>query len=372
MKMRRYPFLLALVLFIMSSCAMQKKSPEPVISITPLSDTVNITRGALIYALPMTIFEIDITLQRTVDIPGPYAPYAADLIGINDVIRNESEEWSLLSVALKPLEEIDPSEYYVIESNTFIQANTLIMSGHGLIMDIGKGNTISRDVSYNDGDSDFAVLRFSDLGSTQYFSTQRDTAYRVINADTTFIRIPYLVERRRQLTTEQLAERAAKTLLELREGRHLILTGEATVFPQSEAPINEINRLEKEYLSLFTGKTMNEMVNLKIYYTPASGQIQDEAILFRLSPVTGVTDEDDTKGHPVSISLTAAGKTRPLVLSSDLQSLTSAPEGGLVYRIPEVVDITINEGTRTLLRTRTLIHQYGQKVILPQSFLLGR
>lgn len=368
--MKRFYIAIAFVTILLSSCAVKKIVPESSASVVPLSDTVRLTQGSLIYALPQTVFEIDVTMVRTIEKPGPYASFAADLIGISDVIRHESEEWILKSVSLKPLEEIDPSEYYVVRSNALIRSGAIVMQRQGLILDISSNSMINREISYNDGDADFAGLGFKDLGSTQYFSIQRDTAYRLVNADTTFIRIPYLVEKRRQLTLEQLAERAARSLLEIREGRHLILIGETNVFPQHNAPIDELNRLEKEYLSLFTGKVWSDEVNLKIYFTPESGQMQEEAVLFRLSEARGVTDAEDNSGIPVTINLAAAGKTRPLVLAADLQSLTSAPEGGLVYRIPEVVELTIKEGTRNVLRTRAIVHQYGQKVILPESFLL--
>ena len=154
------------------------------------------------------------------------------------------------------------------------------------------------------------------------------------------------------------------------EGRHLILTGETNVFPQHNAAIDELNRLEKEYLSLFTGKVWSDEVNLKIYYTPESGKTQEESVLFRLSAARGVTDVADKSGIAVTINLAATGKTRPLVLAGELQSLTTAPMGGLVYRIPEVIELTVKEGNRHVLRTRAIVHQYGQKVMLPQSFLL--
>jgi hypothetical protein len=38
-----------------------------------------------------------------------------------------------------------------------------------------------------------------------------------------------------KLTTEQLAERAAKRLMDLREGKFMVLIGEANVFPQDVA-----------------------------------------------------------------------------------------------------------------------------------------
>ena len=88
--------------------------------------------------------------------------------------------------------------------------------------------------------------------------------YKIVNVDTAFIRIPYLVEKKQKLTVDQLAEKAAIRLMELRDGKHLILTGETNVFPQNEAAINEINRLEKDYTELFTGKTLKDKRNLVI------------------------------------------------------------------------------------------------------------
>ena len=76
--------------------------------------------------------------------------------------------------------------------------------------------------------------------------------------DTAFIKVPYLVTKKQKLTVDQLAEKAAVRLMEMRDGKHLILTGETNVFPQDGAAINEMNRLEKEYTELFTGKTLRE------------------------------------------------------------------------------------------------------------------
>ena len=49
-----------------------------------------------------------------------------------------------------------------------------------------------------------------DLGSDEYFQLQRDTAYKRMSIDSTFARIPYIVEKKKKLTTDQLAERQRK------------------------------------------------------------------------------------------------------------------------------------------------------------------
>jgi len=53
---------------------------------------------------------------------------------------------------------------------------------------------------------------FMDLGADEYYVVQSDTIYKLVNVDTAFIKIPYLVEKKKQLTTDQLAEKAAKAL----------------------------------------------------------------------------------------------------------------------------------------------------------------
>ena len=261
--MKRLLLIIITLTVVAATGLAQKKNAKATVSVVPLGDTVAITDRALVYALPMTIFEIDVVLERTIEKPGPYVSFATDLIGISDVIKVEREEWNLRSVSLKPLEEIDPAEYYIIKSNTPIKSNSLILRQYGLILDISSGSLINREEGSMDLNRGVNGLKYNDLGADHYSSVQRDTAYRVVKVDSSFLRVPYLVERKRQLTKEQLAELAARTLLELREGRHMILTGEANVFPQSEAAINEINRLEKEYLSLFAGKTWSETVTFK-------------------------------------------------------------------------------------------------------------
>ena len=165
---------------------------------------------------------------------------------------------------LKLSEELDPSEFYVIESNTLFQTNVLALKKEGLILDLNPGIIYSAERQIGVKEQKINQFRSFDLGSDEYFQLQSDTAYRRVNVDSTFIRIPYIVEKKKRLTVDQLAEKAARRLMEMRDGKHLILTGEANVFPQSDAAINEMNRLEKEYTELFTGKTLEGDQNILI------------------------------------------------------------------------------------------------------------
>ena len=185
-------------------------------------------------------------------------------LGLTDVIKNESESWSIKSVSIKTHDELDPSEFYVISSTSLFQTNVLALRKEGLILDLNPSVFYSSENKGIIDESGNSQAHSFDLGSDEYFQLQRDTAYKRMNVDSSFVRIPYIVEKKKKLPVDQLAEKAAKRLMELRDGKHLILTGEATVFPQSDAAINEINRLEKAYTELFTGKTLRHTFTFHI------------------------------------------------------------------------------------------------------------
>ena len=150
-------------------------------------------------------------------------------------------------------------------------------------------------------DSDLDGLNVYDLGSDEYFLHRKDTLFRVVNLDTTFIRVPYLVEKKQKLTIDQLAEKAAIRLMELRDGKHMILTGETNLFPQDEAAIVEMNRIEKEYTELFTGKTLTSKRKIRYQVIPGKQKTGEKITLCRFSEATGFSDPSSGPGTPVEI-----------------------------------------------------------------------
>lgn len=363
-----------LFILIMISCSIKRSLTKPETVILPLGDTIRLTGGSLVYSLPMTVFTVQIEMERTIEKPGPYSRYAGELLGIKDAITQETENWSIKNIELNTLEELDPSEFYVIESNTLIQTNALALKKAGLILDINPDIYRKVDGKIFSKESAIDQMRFLDLGADEYYTIRRDTAFRIVKMDTTFIKIPYLVEKRKQLTIDQLAEKAAKTLMELRDGRHLILTGEANVFPQNEAAINEINRLEEEYTALFAGKIWKESKNFSYTLIPTKEMGGKQVVLFRFSELTGPEDAVGKGGKPVNVELIPAHKAKELTIIKKPQ-----PEGlpvqkfdKLYYRVPDVADIKITLGNETLYNARKLIYQFGEVIPLPANFIIGK
>jgi hypothetical protein len=365
---------LILILLSSVSCILKKGLVEPGTIIIPFGDTVHLREGSLVYSLPQTVLNFRIDVERRIEKPGPYAKFAGDLLGLKDVITQEKETWSITGITLFSTEEPDPSEIYLIETNTLFQTNVLALKESGLILDLNSDIYERQTETGTRKASSSGRIGFNDLGSNEYFVTQSDTAFRLVKLDTAFIRIPYLVEKKKQLTIDQLAEKASKSLLELRDGKHLILTGEANVFPQDKSSIDEINRMEKEYLDLFAGKVWSETETL--YYTliPKKDDKGKPVSLLRFSLQTGPSDATGNSGTPVTMRLAPSQNMRKItVVPRQLPPNGPLPKyDKLYYRVPEIVTVEIKMGNERLFSGRKLIYQFGQVVQLPGNYIIGK
>jgi hypothetical protein len=364
---------LSFSLFLVS-CFSKKALVESKTVILPLGDTIHLTEGSLVYGLPLTVFKINVEMEKTSEKPGPYSKFAEEMLGIKNAITQESEYWSIKGITVKQYEELDPSEFYIIETNTLIQSNALALKKSGLILDINPVLYEKTDGANFTNETYERQFKFLDLGADEYFVNQTDTAFRLVNVDTAFIKIPYLVERKKQFTGDQLAEKAAKTLLELRDGKHLILTGEANVFPQNGAAIDEMNRLEKEYTALFAGKIWTEHKSFSYTLIPQKEMKGKPVTLFRFSELTGAANASAKNGIPVLVDLIPAQKTKDLtIILKQSPNISEAPKfDRLYYRIPDVVTINIRIGEDTIYNSRKLIYQFGEVVQLPANFIIGK
>ncbi|OFY66918.1 MAG: hypothetical protein A2V64_02960 [Bacteroidetes bacterium RBG_13_43_22] len=365
--------IILLLIMIASSCVSNRKLTGPEYVIAPLSDTTKINEGTLIYSLPMTIFTVSIEMDRTINLPGPYAKYAEELLGLKNVIINEDEQWTIRSVSVSSHEEADPSEFYVIETGSMLTTNALALKKEGLILDLNPGMNHKAAIVSGNKEINLNQFRSFDLGSDEYYYTDTDTAYRRVKVDNEFIRIPYIVETKKKLSESQLAERAARRLMDLRDGKLMILTGEANVFPQSDAAINEINSLEKEYTELFTGKSLNEIRTFTYQLIPQKELSGKPVTLFRFSEVTGPEDTSSGNGTAVSVTLNPEQKTKELTLLTRQESDPLAPKiDKLYYRMPDVVNMTIRMGDETLYNSRKLVYQFGEIMQLPSNYIIGK
>jgi hypothetical protein len=366
-------FILLIIPGSLYSCLTLKRASRPSSNVSRVSDTIRISNGSLVYALPRTVFTVKVEVERTIMVPGPYAAYAEDLLGLNDVLKVRDERWAIKNLSVSSHEEADPSEYYVIHSTGMFQTNVLTLKKEGVILDINPVNNYPEDKTTGTGELNLNRIDSYDLGSDEYYLVQTDTAFRRVRVDSSFIRIPYIVEKKKKLAPDQLADRAAKRLMELRDGKVMILTGEANVFPQNDAAINEINRMEKEYTELFTGKYITETKIYTYQFIPQKETADKSFTLFMFSENAGPGDSGSDAGKPVLAEVIPEQKTKDITIIDNTGPGTSATGNDkLFYRIPEVTNVRISMNGKTLYSSRRMVYQFGEVMQLPSNYIIGK
>lgn len=361
-------------MIITGGCSTLMKQSSGDITVLPPGGEVRVTEGSIVYALPQTVLEFEVIAEKTTEIPGPFAGYAREMIGLDKVINAWNEIWTLVDVRMKTVEELDPAQFYLIQGTTLMQTNLLALKKNGLILDINPDIYTTAGYSHMQQVQEFHGPLFPDRGAYEYGATRTDTAYRLVKADTAFIRVPYLVQNKKVMTVAEEAREAADRLLELREGRHMILTGETNIFPQDGAALDEINRLEREYTALFAGKTWTEAQHFRFWLIPDPSMSGKKTTVFSFSEARGVLPAGDAGGNPVQVEMTPSGKTRDLKLVvmpvSSQKELASRDR--LYYRVPDVVGFNVIMGDELLFTARKLVYQFGNTVALPSNFIIGK
>lgn len=361
-------FYLLIISVIANSCFLSRKHTESRPAVSHISDTTVLSGSGIIYALPMTTFTVSVEMERVVILPGPYSRYADMLLGITDAAQAKKESWNITGISVSSHEEADPSEYYVIETGRIPVSNALALKKEGLILDLNPESS-SQGISYTGNEINLNKFKPADLGSDEYYVAQTDTAYKRVKMDSQFVRVPYAVEKNKKLSADELAQRAARRLMDLRDGKIMILTGEANVFPQSSAAIDEMNRLEKEYTELFVGKIFTEKITYRYNYIPRREQGVKAFTLFNFSDTEGPAQG----GTPVTIAIKPEQKTKDLITISDQQPAgTGENNERLYYRIPDVVNLEIKNGEKVLYQSRRLVYQLGEVMQLPGNYIIGK
>ncbi len=197
--------------------------------------------------------------------------------------------------------------------------------------------------------------------------------YKLVSVDTAFIKIPYLVEKKQKLTIENLAEKAAVRLMEMRDGKHMILTGETNVFPQDAFSIIEMNRLEKDYSELFTGKVWKETRKFSYQLIPKKTTEGASVTICGFSESSGPVAASDKSGTPLVIEFMPEAKTKSLTLVTRNQSDPSKQKfDKLYYRMPDVVNLKVTLGKEIFKTSRQMIYQFGEIIQLPSNYIIGR
>ena len=339
--------------------------------------------GVVIYSLPMTSIHLSVEAVCETYTPGPYSKWAKKYLGI-DVPQEASTSYTLSNIRMTPYLEADRSCSYIVNLDGFLgeasPASFFEFSSQGLLLlsDESKGKGDSwRFPSIAPGTEVLSSEATANLTSTE------TTLYRTVRNesggyDRVAVRQSQVVEK----SPEKKAQEAAAMILSLRENRINIITGntDATFSGDAlRAAVEEIGRLEEEYMSLFTGTTATSLQQMSFDVVPESGKSEELTVAFRLSDTQGLLPPDDVSGRPIVMEITPEDNEDVLYTDQIIVEVEpskararheAALRGNIFYRIPAICTIRVIDGQNLILKSRMPVYQKGEDLTFPVHVLV--
>ncbi|MBT3208735.1 MAG: DUF4831 family protein [Bacteroidetes bacterium] len=370
-KIRKKPLFGILLLIAFSGCS-------PQINVINIKDAKisEIEDNVFFYFLPKTTIKVEVEAEKTDFIAGPYAKFAEKLLGIKNIDTTNHSEWKINDLQISDFSSPDTSQIYLIVSKKKSIANKINLSEDGLIKSINSENNTENFTRSNDVFLDETIEKkvyFTKLSNTENFFEKTLNSYKTIKTDSSFIRVPVSKTEIHQKTDEQKAEEVVKLILKLREEKIALLIGEYDIFPEGAAMsaiINELNSLEKDYISLFTGYTIsNAGTQKRVYEICPNSAFENERLLFKFSSKDGILEPNSNNGKEVKIALEAIQCNEIFEDYYFKQDTLVEQNNGLFYRFPATTKVKISYEQKVIASAKLLVSQFGAVCKLP-SYLL--
>ncbi|MDD3741184.1 MAG: DUF4831 family protein [Bacteroidales bacterium] len=348
------------VILMLLSCSLEAQ-----INVVPVTDSeLQIKKNSFIYALPRVTININVCVETEYFFPGPYQKYADKYLTLKNTGQEASVVSKIKNVEIKQITEPDPNATYIV----FFKKNKFLVNYYNsnIIKSIGSSD------SYEFGHIDNTTLTipqyltddvvFSEMSIKRNFINITDTTYKVIEVDSVFQKIPVYNKVITSKEFEQKAEEAANYLIKIRKRKFKLMTGQfetETPIADVKSLIDELEKLEEEYLSLFIGKTVKIENVYNFKYTPLGNSKEEKIVMFYLSDEFGIVENEISNSEPVYCLLINRGNTAEIDRFYHRQTELAKKDKkkGLFYRIPGYASIKIVHDD---------IHYAEQIIMVPQ------
>ncbi len=348
-----------LFLLVISSCL----APENIVQTRPVYAGDTTALSGYTYGLTQTSFKLTLELVKTRTIRGPYYRFAERLLNLEDVPAKNSNSYAISNVVLESYYEVDPGQYYQVKQiSGYNDLSPLLSLGHeGLIYHHHAAEGAQTN-NLLPGSSPEGPL-FTELSMEKNTVMSIDTFYKTILTDTSFVRVPVMKEQLIVKTFDEKASEAADFILELRYERYMMLTGNNATLV-SDYGVQRLDEIEQDYLELFIGKSFDEKYRYTFYFTPSGDEVFENIELFEFSKSRGIVEEGIPDSDVLSLGIRNTGKTE-ILKNQEKDAKLPVMSNALYYRVPDLAEIEISLGGRTLLKDRCQVNQFGKVLSLP-------
>ncbi len=354
--MKRFFFFVLSVFFSMNVLVAQ------ITSVKVNANSESLGQNGVFYSLPRAVLQVDVIVSKINDVPGPYASYANQVLGLTDNINRNETTFAIKGVYIQSITEADPNAVYFLnfgERSSKADKSFLVqLQANGVLKGINESSPINEEdrrakieLREDYFSNDFNYL--ADLNQKIHV----DTIIRRMSVDTTSIEDVVYNRSMVEKSTLERAKDAANNYMEIHKNRIELLSGfqEVNYPAQTIEMMNlELRKMENDYLALFKGKRFVSEEKFSFYVTPQGDKTTQTYPLFRFSKERGMTDSNTSSGAKVNLMIHSNG------ITDILKNQNSGEQAlGIFYRVPESAHVWVEYNNTELAQNTFIIPQLG-------------
>lgn len=307
--------------------------------------------GYVTYSLPRTDLLFEVTARQEVFHAGPYARFAQKYLGVSTRTQDETS-FEITEIKLTSAAEADQSARFSSALPASALQTYLQITSQGLVS--GQEGAYSENGAVwrfpVDGKGSFAAK-----GIPSNLMSESNT----LQGAQGIVRQNVVVEK----SLERKAQEVADMIFKIRDNRYKILVGDTDATYSGEAmkaTMEELNKLEADYTTLFLGYSEYHTQTAVFEVIPDASKEKQMYVAFRVSDTEGLVSPDNMSGKPYYLQLdvepfSQAGANRG----------GSKPKYEIFYRIPAICKASLSDGVNSLLQVRVPVYQLGKMSSYP-------
>ena len=313
------------------------------------------------YMLPKTAFKVDVTVTRKTELKGYFSDYAEKLLGLKHVITNDRVRYELKEVAVAPVDMPDSNYIYAVE----LSAAQMKRGGFNLPCAQAQVYTPSYCAQQTD------IPDFFKNYSEAAYITKEDSYVETKIVNGVVVQVPVNQTKIVSKSLDKQAQEAADFIMKIRSDRYDLTTGAQEVaYPKEtmEYMVQELNKLEKNYMDLFTGLTVEDELHYTVFVVPEEGA--SEQFAFTVDPQQGFADNATNPGNKYYLKYDLQYDNRQAEALNLTKWKVKNYKFNDGYRVRQALPayVSLEVGSRVLSTFGLYpVYQFGKIVTLPRQ-----
>lgn len=315
------------------------------------ADKVTFNSEGVYYTLPKTELIFKVKVEKIQENKGVFADYAY-MIGAKNIIINDAVKYSIKDIEISTRPVGDNDNIYFLNTTKNLKVNK---TPEGALLSIGD------------------IEEKHNCKPPRHRERQEEKAFLPQTIKTNPIyEQKLLLQGRLENMPNLTAAKAVEQIEELREKQIDVLSGniDGTYMNNTvEYMYKQLDQMIEGYVSLFTGESTSEEIEYTFTLTPDKPLIVEEDLLlgiFKFSEEEGVLNlNNKTEAPIVAVKIHSLNTTKEYEKIEDqkkkddkLQKQIAKKGVGLYYRIPEMVELSIEFNGKKYFKT-THLSQFG-------------